>query len=78
MRSAVGLDVLAVDTDGDATSIQAGQNLADGVYVGVKQPVDGGATAVEVEIDVFDNVTVDAETSGEDGSSVGVNWKYDW
>ena len=46
--------------------------------MGVKQPVDGGATAVEVEIDVFDNVTVDAETSGEDGSSVGVNWKYDW
>jgi len=78
VRSAVGLDVLAVDTDGDATSIQAGQNLADGVYVGVKQPVDGGATAVEVEIDVFENVTVDAETSGEDGSSVGVNWKYDW
>ncbi|SFI24942.1 translocation/assembly module TamB domain-containing protein [Albimonas pacifica] len=78
VRSAVGLDVLAVDTDGDATAISAGQNIAEGVYVGVKQPVDGGATAVEVEIDVFDNVTVDAETSGEDGSSVGVNWKYDW
>lgn len=78
VRSAVGLDVLSVDAGGDGTAIKAGQNVADGVFVGVKQPVDGGATAVEVEVEVFEHVTVDAETAGDDGSSVGVNWKMDW
>ena len=78
VRSAVGLDVLAVDTGSESTSLRAGQNVADGVFVGVKQPIDGGSTAVQVEVEVFDNVTVDAETGAEEGSSLGVNWKYDW
>ena len=77
VRSAVGLDVLSVDTDGESTAVKAGRNVADGVFVGVKQPVDGGATSVEVEVEVFDNFTVEAET-GADTSAVGLGWKHDW
>lgn len=78
LRSAAGLDVLAVDTGGDDTAVRLGRNVADGVYVGVRQPIDGGETTVQVEVEVLDNVTVDTETGGATGTSVGVNWRYDW
>ncbi|MAS45175.1 MAG: hypothetical protein CML43_18955 [Rhodobacteraceae bacterium] len=77
VRSAVGLDVLSVDTSGESTAVKAGRNVADGVFVGVNQPVDGGSTSVEVEVEVFENFTVEAET-GADASAVGVGWKHDW
>ncbi len=78
IRSAVGLDVLSVETGGESTAVRAGRNVSDGVFVGVKQPVDGGSPAVEVEVEVFDNFTVDAETGSDKGASIGANWKYDW
>jgi translocation and assembly module TamB len=78
VRSATGLDVLSVDTSGESAAVRAGRNVAEGVFVGVRQPVDGGAAAVEVEVELRDNVTVDARTSSEEGTSLGLNWKYDF
>ncbi|MGM0586178.1 MAG: translocation/assembly module TamB domain-containing protein, partial [Pseudomonadota bacterium] len=78
VRSAAGLDVLSVDTSGESATVRAGRNVAEGVFVGVEQPVEGGSSAVEVEVELRDNVTVDARTGGDKGSSVGVNWKYDF
>lgn len=78
IRSAVGLDVLRLETEGEDTSVEVGSNLADNVYVGAKQPLRGGGATFEVEIEVFDNVTVDSEIDAEGGTSFGLNWKKDF
>jgi translocation and assembly module TamB len=80
LRAATGLDVLSIDAGADNESLEVvvGRNVADGVFVGAKQPIDGGPASVTVEIDVFDNVTVDSEVSSQSGSSVGLNWKKDF
>ena len=40
-------------------------------------PVDGG-TKVTVEIEVFDDITIDTEVDSDGGASVGVEWKKDF
>jgi translocation and assembly module TamB len=81
VRSAVGLDVLRVEDDtfgeGGAT-VTAGENVADGVFVGARQPLDGGTARVVVEVEITPSVTVDTEIGQEEGSSVGVNWRRDF
>ncbi|MEO1458462.1 MAG: translocation/assembly module TamB domain-containing protein, partial [Pseudomonadota bacterium] len=79
IRGAAGIDVLRVDTGGDdGPSVTVGKNVADGVFVGATQPIDGGDTKVQVEVEVFDNVTVDGEFGGDGESSLGVNWRKDF
>jgi len=78
IRSATGLDVLRLEMEGEQTSAVLGSNLTEDVFVGLKQPVDGGPARVQVEVQVFENVTVDSEVGGDQGESVGVNWKYDF
>lgn len=79
LREAAGLDVLSFDLgDEGAASLQVGQNVAEGVYVGAKQPIDGGPTEIEIEIEIFENITVEGATGGENGSSLGLDWKMDF
>lgn len=79
LREAAGLDVLSFDMgDEGAASLSVGRTVAKGIYVGAKQPVDGGPTEVEVEVELFDNVTLDAAGGGTDGASVGLDWKLDF
>ncbi|SDZ75900.1 translocation/assembly module TamB domain-containing protein [Rubrimonas cliftonensis] len=78
VRATAGVDVLAVEGIGENTSVTVGKNLGEGVFVGAKQPLDGGPTRATVEIEVFDNVTVDSEVGAEGGSSFGLNWKKDF
>ncbi|MEM8752786.1 MAG: translocation/assembly module TamB domain-containing protein, partial [Pseudomonadota bacterium] len=79
VRGAVGLDVLRVDDDAETgTSVTVGSNVADGVFVGAKQPVAGGSASVQVEVEVFDNITVDSEFGRDIGTSIGLNWKRDF
>lgn len=78
-RSSVGLDVLRLDTGDDgATSVTVGSNVADGVFVGAKQPIGSGSASVQVEVEVFDNITVDSEFGPDVGTSIGLNWKKDF
>ena len=78
-RSTVGLDVLRLDTGDDgATSVTVGSNVADGVFVGAKQPIGSGSASVQVEVEVFDNITVDSEFGPDVGTSIGLNWKKDF
>ncbi|MGG7568136.1 translocation/assembly module TamB domain-containing protein [Rhodovulum sp. DZ06] len=74
LRESAGLDTLAVGTDG----VEIGTSLVDGVYVGAKQPVDGGKAEVTVEIEIFDNLSVEGATGGENPPSVGLDWKMDF
>lgn len=78
VRSAIGLDVLSIDEQDGASALTAGRSVGDGVFVGVKQPLDGSAASVVVEVEIFDEVTVDSEVSQDGGASVGVNWKRDF
>ena len=78
VRGATGLDVLRIDQQGESTGVVAGRDIAEDVFVGVRQPVDGGAASVQVEIEVFENVTVDSEVGPDRGSSLGLNWRKDF
>ena len=79
VRGAVGLDQLRVEQDDDGNaSLAAGKEVAEGVFVGAKQGLTGGETKVIVEIDVFDDISIDAEVGQQSGSSVGLKWEKDF
>ena len=79
VRSAVGVDQLRVDQDEDGNaSVTVGKEVADGVFVGTERSLGDGGTKVTVEIDVFEDVTIDTEIDSEGGASVGVEWKKDF
>ncbi|MCL5777381.1 translocation/assembly module TamB domain-containing protein [Limibaculum sp. FT325] len=78
LHGAAGIDVLRIDDDGDGASVTVGKNVADGVFVGAKQPIDGGSATVQVEVEVFDDFSVDGEVGEEHGSSIGLNWRKDF
>ena len=65
------------DEDGNA-SVTVGKEVADGVFVGTERSLGDGGTKVTVEIDVFEDVTIDTEIDSEGGASVGVEWKKDF
>ena len=77
-RGAVGLDVLRIDSDEAGPSVTVGSNVADGVFVGAKQPIGSGSASVQVEVEVFDNITIDSEFGPDVGTSIGLNWKKDF
>ncbi|MGB0748939.1 MAG: translocation/assembly module TamB domain-containing protein [Magnetospiraceae bacterium] len=80
-RAAVGVDVLRVEegeTADDSANLTVGKNVAEGVYVGTKNALDGSGTSVTVEIEVFDNITVDTELGNKGDTSAGINWRKDF
>ncbi|MEM6743485.1 MAG: translocation/assembly module TamB domain-containing protein, partial [Pseudomonadota bacterium] len=79
VRDALGLDVLRLDESADGTAeVSVGKNVTEDVFVGVNQPVDGSPSSVEVEVEVFPNFAVRAETGQEEGSTLGVEWRVDF
>jgi translocation and assembly module TamB len=70
----LGVDVLRVDVGDDGTSptVEAGQYVAEGVYVGVRQGAATGTGSAVVEVELFDTVTVDSRISPDGASDVGV------
>lgn len=78
IRGAVGLDVLRVDEGANGPSVTVGSNVAEGVFVGAKQPIGQGSASVIVELEVLDNIAVDSEVGPDVGTSVGIKWKKDF
>lgn len=78
VRSAVGLDVLRMEGEGDGTSVMLGRNIDDDVFVGVNQPLDGSAPTFRVEIEVMDNIAVETDVGSQAETSVGVQWRRDF
>ncbi|MEM9011678.1 MAG: translocation/assembly module TamB domain-containing protein [Pseudomonadota bacterium] len=84
VRDTLGIDTLGIDTteEGSAT-LSAGRNVTENVFVGVNQPIDGGAPSVEVEIEVFESesagrFTVESEVGQDAGSNLGLRWRLDF
>lgn len=79
-RSALGVDVLQIDPgeDGDAT-VTIGRTVADGVFIAAEQGLAGSNSgAVRIEVDIFENVVIDAEASQNEGNSVGMTYSIDF
>lgn len=77
IQEAIGLDVLRVDSaDGGGATITAGKYVAEGVYVGVAQGTNTGATTATVEIEVTPQITVDTEIGQDASSGGGINWRW--
>jgi translocation and assembly module TamB len=81
VRRALGVDRLDITSgSGDAGSqpgVAAGRYLNENVYVGVEQDVGGGSRAT-VELDVTDNIQLEADVGGRKGSSVGVQFEWEY
>lgn len=78
VRSAVGVDRLEFTSgaDGGPGGVAAGRYLSDDVYVGVEQDAGRGGTRARVELDVTDNVQVEADVGGSGEGRVGL--KFEW
>ncbi|WP_207477862.1 translocation/assembly module TamB domain-containing protein [Arenibaculum pallidiluteum] len=85
IRRAVGVDRLEVtggsggQSGGSAVEpgLAAGRYVSDRVYVGVEQDVGGGSRAT-VEMDVTDTTKLEADLGGRKGSSVGVQFEWEY
>jgi translocation and assembly module TamB len=78
-RAALGVDVLRVDTDEDGNArVGAGSYVAEGIYVGVEQGTGADSSAVEVEIDVTDSITVTTQAGADASARLGVEWHWDY
>jgi translocation and assembly module TamB len=81
LRRTLGVDVLRVGSGSGgetAPSLEAGKYVTDRIYVGVKQGADPGSSAVSVEVDVFNNVSVGSEIRQDGGNRVGLKYKWDY
>jgi translocation and assembly module TamB len=78
VRQAVGVDRLEFTSgeNGSPGGVAAGRYLSDNVYVGVEQDAGQGGTRARVELDVTDNVQVEADVGGTGGGSLGL--KFEW
>ncbi len=80
VRSAVGVDVLRVETDEatGAAAVSVGRYVGESVYVGVEQGAEPNSTAATVEVEIFPNVTVETDVGQDAQGKVGVKWKLDY
>lgn len=81
-RGVLGVDVLNVETDevdGETSpALSAGKYVTDKVFVGVKQGVASGSSAVSVEVELTPNISVESETNATGESDIGVKFKWDY
>lgn len=81
-RSVLGVDVLNVETNevnGETSpALSAGKYVTDKVFVGVKQGVATGSSAVSVEVELTPNISVESETNATGESDIGVKFKWDY
>jgi translocation and assembly module TamB len=80
VRNALGVDTLDVgggDTPG-STSVRAGKYLSDDVFVEVEQGTGQASGKARIEIEILPNVSLEADTSQDANSGIGIQWKYDY
>ena len=90
-RKRLGLDVLSVGGAPGATSVQAGRNIARGVYLGAKQSATGSGSQATVRVDLATGLRLEADvgvapspaanpTPGAPptGNQVGVTYEFEY
>ncbi|MEM7059082.1 MAG: translocation/assembly module TamB domain-containing protein [Pseudomonadota bacterium] len=78
-RETAGLDQLRIEADEEGNaSVAVGKEVAEGIWVGTKQPLGEGGTSVLVEIDVFEEITIDTEAEQGGDASIGIEWRRDF
>jgi translocation and assembly module TamB len=81
IRQQIGLDWLKFAATGDGnggSAVEAGQYVADGVYVGVQQGLGEGSSRVKVEVEVTPNVSVETDVGADSEGRVGVSFGWDY
>lgn len=79
IRNVLKIDTLDVVSDEEGeTAVKAGKYLNDDVYVEVEKGAADQSGRARVEIEVLPNIAVEAETSENADSGVGIKWKLDY
>ncbi|MEM7422262.1 MAG: translocation/assembly module TamB domain-containing protein [Pseudomonadota bacterium] len=79
VRGTLGLDTLRIDeNDEGEAAVAVGRQLSDEVWVGARQDIGDGGTSVVVEVEVIDDVLLDAELDRDGEASIGIEWKKDF
>jgi translocation and assembly module TamB len=81
VRTGLGLDRLSLES-GSGTdspvSLEAGRYIAPRVYVGARQGTSGSSGRGVVEIEVLENVKIEAEVGADASNRVGVKMEWDY
>ncbi|CCG07827.1 Putative uncharacterized protein [Pararhodospirillum photometricum DSM 122] len=79
VRGITGLDVLKLgESEGGATTVQAGAYLRENVYIGVVQGMSLGDSAVEVQVDLTPSLSLETKAGASGAGSAGLLWKRDY
>ncbi|MBK1667528.1 hypothetical protein CKO28_05720 [Rhodovibrio sodomensis] len=79
LRSFVGVDVLQIGGSADAgPTVEAGQYVTEDVFVGVEQGAGLDSSQVKVEVDVTEHIKLESAAGVSGGSSVGVQFHWDY
>ncbi|MDZ7712577.1 MAG: translocation/assembly module TamB domain-containing protein [Rhodovibrio sp.] len=79
LRNVVGVDVLQLGGDADTgPTVEAGKYVTEDVFVGVEQGAGVDSSKVKVEVDITDNIKLESAAGVTGGSSVGVQFHWDY
>ena len=78
-RQALGLDTLGVSGQGLAEGrVSAGKHLSDRVFVEVGKGAAAASEEVRLEVELLPNLSLNAGTSAQAQSGVGLRWRFDY
>ena len=81
-RALLGLDRLGVGSAAEGqtgAALEAGKYVAPGVYVGVRQGMQGGQTGVNVQLELAPTLKLEGQTAtGPAGDRLGITWEYEY
>ena len=80
VRGTLGLDQLRLSStrDGEGVGVEAGRNLAPGVYVGVRPGREPGSYDATVQVEVAPRLRVETDVGAASTGRVGVTWELDY
>ena len=80
LRGTLGLDQLRLSStrDGEGVGVEAGRNLAPGVYVGVRPGREPGSYDATVQVEVAPRLRVETDVGAASTGRVGVTWELDY
>jgi translocation and assembly module TamB len=82
MRSALHVDVLRLGTNGAdgaaAPNVSAGKYVTEDVYIGVQQGTTVTSGAVEAEVELTPNISIESGVGQTGDSNIGIKFKWDY